>query len=66
MPKFIGWVPTQPEYFDSFFELTPVTSADIVFDLGSGDGRLLFAAAERGAGKCIGIDIDPERINAAK
>lgn len=66
MPKFIGWVPTQPEYINSFFDLAPVSSSDTVYDLGSGDGRLLFAAAEKGAGKCVGVDIDPDRINVAR
>jgi ubiquinone/menaquinone biosynthesis C-methylase UbiE len=66
MPKFISWIPTGDEYIDGFFELTHVTPSDVVYDLGSGDGRLLFAALERGAGKCVGIDIDPERVNAAK
>jgi SAM-dependent methyltransferase len=65
MPKFIGWVPTQPEYLDIFFELAPVSASDIVYDLGSGDGRLLFKALEKGAGKCIGVDIDPECVIAA-
>ena len=62
MPKFISWIPTPYEQIDPFFELAPVSSSDIVYDLGSGDGRLLFAALEKGAGKCIGIDIDPERV----
>jgi ubiquinone/menaquinone biosynthesis C-methylase UbiE len=62
MPKFIGWIPTQPEFIEPFFELCPVSSSDVVYDLGSGDGRLLFAAAERGAGRCVGIDIDPDRV----
>jgi SAM-dependent methyltransferase len=66
MPKFIGWVPTQPEFIDTFFELCPVSSSDIVYDLGSGDGRLLFTALEKGAGRCVGIDIDPERVNASR
>ena len=65
MPKFIGWVPTPPEYIDPFFELSPVSSSDVVYDLGSGDGRLLFAAIDKGAGRCVGIDIDPERIKSA-
>ena len=65
MPKFIGWLPTQQDCLDIFFELTPVSSSDIVYDLGSGDGRLLFKVLEKGTGKCVGIDIDPERICAA-
>ncbi len=66
MPKFVDWIPTPSEYIDPFFELAPVSSSDIIYDLGSGDGRLLFAALEKGAEKCIGIDIDPERVNASR
>lgn len=66
VPKFISWVPTEPEYITLFFELAPVSSSDIIYDLGSGDGRLLFAALEQGAGKCVGIDIDSERVNASR
>jgi SAM-dependent methyltransferase len=66
MTKFINWVPTRPESIDAFFELAPVSPADIVYDLGSGDGRLLFAALERGAGQCVGIDIDGERVAVAR
>ena len=66
MPRFVQWVPTPSRYIDPFFELAPVSSSDIIYDLGSGDGRLLIAALEKGAGKCIGIDIDPERVNASR
>jgi SAM-dependent methyltransferase len=66
MAKFIGWVPTQPEFIDIFFEICTVSSLDVVYDLGSGDGRLLFAALDKGAGQCVGIDIDPERIKVSK
>ena len=52
MPKFISWIPTQEEYIGSFFEICPVSTSDIVYDLGSGDGRLLFAALEKGAACC--------------
>lgn len=50
MPSFIGWVPTDSEFVAGFFELAPVSSTDLVYDLGCGDGRLLFAAIEKGAG----------------
>ena len=63
MPKFISWIPTQLDFVDAFFELAPVSESDTVYDLGSGDGRLLLAALNKGAGKCIGIDIDPDRVN---
>jgi SAM-dependent methyltransferase len=65
MPKFVDWIPTETEFIDNFFNLCPVTSSDVVYDLGSGDGRLLFAALAKGAGRCVGIDIDPIRVQAA-
>jgi predicted RNA methylase len=66
MPKFIHWVPTEDDDVDNFFKIAPLSAADVVFDLGSGDGKLLFAAVEKGAGKCVGIDIDPERVKVAR
>lgn len=66
MPRFIGWIPTQPEFINDFFELCPVSSSDVVYDLGSGDGRLLFAALEKGAIRCVGIDIDPDRVKDSR
>ncbi len=65
MPSFIGWVPTDQEYIDGFFELVKVSPKDVVYDLGCGDGRLLFAALEKGAGEVVGIDIDPARVLAS-
>jgi ribosomal protein L11 methylase PrmA len=62
MPSFISWVPTPEEDIDTFFQLAPVSPSDVIYDLGCGDGRLLFVAIEKGAGKAFGIDIDPERI----
>ncbi len=66
MPKYISWIPTQTENIDVFFELCPISSSDIVYDLGSGDGRLLFAASEKGAAKCVGIDIDQRMVEISK
>ncbi|MBI2850524.1 MAG: class I SAM-dependent methyltransferase [Chloroflexi bacterium] len=66
MPKFVKWVPTPSQYIEPFFELAPVSSSDIIYDLGSGDGRLLIAALEKGGGKCVGIELDPECVNASR
>lgn len=66
MPSFIGYIPTQPEYISGFFELISLSPSDVVYDLGCGDGRLLFAALEKGAGRVVGIDIDPERVHQAR
>lgn len=66
MPKFVKWLPTPPIIINSFFELAPVSSSDVVYDLGSGDGRLLFTALNQGAGRCVGIEIDPELVKSSR
>jgi 16S rRNA G966 N2-methylase RsmD len=65
MPSFIGYVPTPPEHIDGFFELFEISGTDVVYDLGSGDGRLLFAALDRGAGRAVGVDLDAELVKNA-
>lgn len=65
MPSFIGFIPTPPDEIECFFELAPMSSSDVVYDLGSGDGRLLFTALDKGAGRAVGVELDPERVRAA-
>ena len=65
MPLFIEFIPTSPEDMDGFFELAPVSLSDVVYDLGSGDGRLLFRALDKGAGSAVGIDLNAELVHAA-
>ena len=61
-----------PQYIvDAMLELAHVTSADIVYDLGSGDGRIPITAAQRYGARGVGIEIEPRLIresndNAAK
>jgi ribosomal protein L11 methylase PrmA len=42
-----------------------VKRSDVVYDLGSGDGRIVIAAAKAHGARGVGIDIDPERIAEA-
>ena len=46
-------------------EMANVTSRDVVYDLGCGDGKIVIAAARRYGARGVGIDIDPERIKEA-
>lgn len=62
----IGYLPTLPEQVVASLDLAEVTSKDIVYDLGSGDGRVVIAAAQLCGARGIGIDIDPERIRQAQ
>jgi ribosomal protein L11 methylase PrmA len=60
------FVPTPPEVVKAMLEVAKVGKGDIVYDLGSGDGRIPVAAVKDfGATRATGIDIDPQRIKEA-
>lgn len=58
------FVPTRDVVIDAMLKAARVTPADVVYDLGCGDGRIVVAAARLGA-RAVGIDIDPQRITEA-
>src|SRR5215475_9838872 len=60
--KIVPYVPTPQEIVERMLELAQVKKGDIVYDLGSGDGRIVVTAAEKYGVKAIGFEIDPERI----
>jgi protein-L-isoaspartate O-methyltransferase len=59
------YVATDPRTVESMLGLARVTSADVLYDLGSGDGRIVIAAAKRGA-YAIGFEIDRELIDLSR
>jgi ribosomal protein L11 methylase PrmA len=59
------YVPTPHEVVEDMLRLADVKQGDILYDLGSGDGRIAIAAAKKFGIKAVGIDIDPERIREA-
>ena len=56
------YVPTAPDVVVRMLELAGVTSSDVVYDLGCGDGRIVIEAAARFGARGVGVDIDPVRI----
>ncbi len=56
------WVPTPKKRVRSMLEIAELTSEDTLYDLGSGDGRILVLAAKEFGAQSIGIEIDPLRI----
>jgi ribosomal protein L11 methylase PrmA len=56
------YVPTPQETVDAMLQLAEVKKGDVVYDLGSGDGRIPITAAKTYGVKAVGIDIDPQRI----
>jgi precorrin-6B methylase 2 len=62
----VPYVPTTAEAVQAVLKLADVKKADIVYDLGCGDGRIVIAAAKTYSARGVGIDIDPDRIRKAK
>ena len=61
----VPYVPTPEKVVERMLDLADVNSGDYVIDLGSGDGRIVIAAAKRGA-TGHGIDLDPQRVSEAR
>jgi len=59
------FVPTPQEVVDAMLKLAKVTKNDVLYDLGSGDGRIPITAAKTYGARGVGIDIDPQRIREA-
>ena len=61
----VQYVPTHERIVAAMLEMASVTKDDVLYDLGSGDGRIAITAAKKYGVRAIGIDIDPERIREA-
>ena len=59
------FVPTPQEVVEDMLRLANVRKGDVLYDLGSGDGRIAITAAKKYGIKATGIDIDPDRIREA-
>jgi hypothetical protein len=60
------YVPSQHEDIERMLELAQITPTDVVVDLGSGDGRLVIAAAQAGAGLALGYEIHPGLVTISR
>lgn len=58
----VVFVPTPIATVRGMLRLAAVGRSDLVYDLGSGDGRIVIAAAREFGARAVGIDIDPARI----
>ncbi|OVZ61295.1 SAM-dependent methyltransferase [Pigmentiphaga sp. NML080357] len=59
------FVPTPQAVVDAMLEVAKVGPNDVLYDLGSGDGRIPITAAKRFGTRGVGIDLDPRRIDEA-
>ena len=63
--KDVVWVPSPQALVDRMLEMAKVTPADVLYDLGSGDGRTVITAAKRGV-KAYGIEYNSDMVELAK
>jgi cyclopropane fatty-acyl-phospholipid synthase-like methyltransferase len=56
------FVPTPQEVVDRMLELAQVSQGDLLYDLGSGDGRIVITAARRYGAQAVGFEIDPALV----
>jgi SAM-dependent methyltransferase len=65
-PPDVIYLPTPPFVVRAMLEAAGVTAADVVYDLGSGDGRIPVAAARDFGARAVGVDIDPALVREAR
>lgn len=63
--KDVVWVPTAEVLVEKMLDLAEVTANDYVIDLGSGDGRTVLAAAQRGA-RALGIEYEGQLVELSR
>lgn len=61
----VPYVPTPTEVVDAMLKVAKVGKNDVLYDLGSGDGRIPITAAKRFGTRGFGVDINPQRIQEA-
>jgi cyclopropane fatty-acyl-phospholipid synthase-like methyltransferase len=58
----IHFTPTRHNVADAMLRLADVGAADVVYDLGSGDGRIPIIAAQKYGARGVGIELDPSLV----
>jgi protein-L-isoaspartate O-methyltransferase len=62
----IHYVPTSNGVADAMLKLARVTANDVVYDLGSGDGRIVILAAKKYGAKAVGVELDGDLVKEAR
>ncbi|HEX5513060.1 MAG TPA: class I SAM-dependent methyltransferase [Gammaproteobacteria bacterium] len=62
----VPYVPTREVVVQAMLDVGQVSSSDLLYDLGSGDGRIVVTAAKERGTRGVGVDLDPQRVREAK
>ena len=60
------FVPTPQDVVEKMLELAAVKKTDVVYDLGSGDGRIVIAAAKKYGCTAVGYELDKELVDSSR
>ena len=62
----IFFTPTWEPVVFEMLQLADVTAKDVVYDLGSGDGRIVVLAAQKYGARGVGIELDPKLVEISR
>jgi SAM-dependent methyltransferase len=62
----IFFAPTMEGVADAMLKLAKITADDVVYDLGSGDGRIVMLAAQKYRARGVGIELDPRLVEMSR
>jgi precorrin-6B methylase 2 len=62
----VSFVPTPTEVVDRMLELGALKQGDVLYDLGSGDGRIVIRAAKKYGVRAVGIEMDSDLVARAR
>jgi protein-L-isoaspartate O-methyltransferase len=61
----VVYIPTPQAVVEAMLDVAAVKPNDIVYDLGSGDGRIVITAAQKYGARGVGIELDPDLVRRA-
>ena len=62
----VGYAPSAPAVVDAMLELAGVGPDDVVYDLGSGDGRIVIRAAQKYGARGVGVELNADLVAASR
>lgn len=62
----VPFTPTHQDVVDAMLKLARVTANDVVYDLGSGDGRVVIVAAQKFGARGVGVELDPTLVETSR
>ena len=62
----VAFAPTAPAVVDAMLALARVNANDVVYDLGSGDGRIVIMAAKKYGARGVGVELDPKLVKISR